>query len=175
MAGRREACIAWPTERSERLREMWNAGFAASEIGDALGMSKSSVIGKARRDPSLPHRPNPIGLVGPRVKIPKHAPPLRTCAIPTLESLIPTAALPAAQWALGGRETAAHGNRHGLTGVTLSTVHKARLDTGPLGHSKECRWTDCTQAPWGFCGLSTLAGYSWCPAHKARVYVRAAA
>ena len=43
---------------------------------------------------------------------------------------------------------------------------------GPIPPAKECQWREPekhhTEAP---CGLPSMAGYSFCEAHKARVYV----
>jgi GcrA cell cycle regulator len=48
----------WTDDRVERLRSMWDAGAPASTIADTLGggLTKSSVLGKARRL-DLPARP----------------------------------------------------------------------------------------------------------------------
>lgn len=39
----------WNEARVKRLKELWEAGLSASLIGDELGVTRNSVIGKAWR------------------------------------------------------------------------------------------------------------------------------
>lgn len=39
----------WTDERLEKLRELWASGMKTMDIGAALGTTKNSAIGKARR------------------------------------------------------------------------------------------------------------------------------
>lgn len=51
---------AWATPRALReLERLWAAGVSTAEIGQALGVSKNSIVGKAHRL-GLPERPTPI-------------------------------------------------------------------------------------------------------------------
>lgn len=47
----------------QELRDLWGAGTPTLEIGRRLGVTKSAVIGKARRL-GLPCRPSPVGRKG---------------------------------------------------------------------------------------------------------------
>lgn len=59
----------WTSERVAQLSKMWATGLSASEIGRRLGITKNSVIGKARRldlamrrAPALPSKPKIVTL-----------------------------------------------------------------------------------------------------------------
>ena len=58
----------WTDERLEKLKELWMQGLSISQIGEALGVSRNAIAGKAHRM-GLPKRPSPISR--PRVKKPK--------------------------------------------------------------------------------------------------------
>jgi len=49
----------WSEEDIVRLRQLWNEGHSAAEIGRRIKKSKNAVIGKVRRI-GLVHRPNPV-------------------------------------------------------------------------------------------------------------------
>lgn len=56
----------WTEERVAELTKLWESGLSASEIGRRLGITKNSVVGKARRmdlamrrAPAAPKRPPP--------------------------------------------------------------------------------------------------------------------
>jgi hypothetical protein len=51
----------WTEERNAQLTADWDAGFTASEIGERMGISKNSVIGRAHRLMLAP-RGSPINL-----------------------------------------------------------------------------------------------------------------
>ena len=53
--------MTWTEERIADLKRMWTAGHTVSCIGNALGVSKNTVIGKAHRL-KLPSRSSPIRL-----------------------------------------------------------------------------------------------------------------
>ncbi|MDP6172868.1 MAG: GcrA family cell cycle regulator [Rhodospirillales bacterium] len=59
----------WTSERVAELSKLWASGLSASEIGRRLGITKNSVIGKARRldlamrrQPSVPRKPKVVTL-----------------------------------------------------------------------------------------------------------------
>lgn len=66
---------AWTPELIEELRDLWARGLTGSKIGDALGMTKDAVIGKAHRL-KLPSRPSPIRK-GSKPKPPRIKPALK--------------------------------------------------------------------------------------------------
>jgi GcrA cell cycle regulator len=49
----------WPPEDIARLRELWATGMSTAKIGQAMGRTKSAVVGKAHRL-DLPGRKSPI-------------------------------------------------------------------------------------------------------------------
>ena len=51
--------MTWTEERVDNLKRLWGAGHSASEIGQAIGVTKNAVIGKAHRL-KLSGRPSPI-------------------------------------------------------------------------------------------------------------------
>ena len=54
----------WTDERLAELKKLWSEGLSISQIGEALGVSRNSIAGKAHRM-GLPKRPSPI--TAPRV------------------------------------------------------------------------------------------------------------
>ena len=49
----------WTDERVEELKKLWAQGLSISQIGEALGVSRNAIAGKAHRM-GLPKRPSPI-------------------------------------------------------------------------------------------------------------------
>ena len=49
----------WTDDRLEGLKKLWSEGLSISQIGEALGVSRNSIAGKAHRM-GLPKRPSPI-------------------------------------------------------------------------------------------------------------------
>ena len=63
----------WNDERLESLKKLWSEGLSISQIGEALGVSRNSIAGKAHRL-GLPKRPSPISrpkVDKPRVVMPE--------------------------------------------------------------------------------------------------------
>ena len=54
-----DSANAWTDERLEQLRKLWDDGLSISQIGEALGVSRNAIAGKAHRM-GLPKRPSPI-------------------------------------------------------------------------------------------------------------------
>lgn len=49
----------WTDERLDELKKLWAEGLSISLIGEALGVSRNAIAGKAHRM-GLPKRPSPI-------------------------------------------------------------------------------------------------------------------
>lgn len=49
----------WTEERLAELRKLWDQGLSISKIGNAFGVSRNAIAGKAHRM-GLPKRPSPI-------------------------------------------------------------------------------------------------------------------
>ena len=60
---------AWTEERLAQLRKLWDEGLSISQIGDALGVSRNAIAGKAHRM-GLPKRPSPISKTAKETKKP---------------------------------------------------------------------------------------------------------
>ena len=54
-----ETANSWTEERLEKLKSLWDKGLSISQIGEALGVSRNAIAGKAHRM-GLPKRPSPI-------------------------------------------------------------------------------------------------------------------
>ena len=77
-----DAANAWTEERLEKLRKLWNDGLSISQIGEALGVSRNAIAGKAHRM-ALPKRPSPISKTATEVKKPvKPKPPAEPVNLP---------------------------------------------------------------------------------------------
>ena len=61
----------WTDERLEELKKLWAQGLSISQIGEALGVSRNAIAGKAHRM-GLPKRPSPISK--PKTEKPKVEP-----------------------------------------------------------------------------------------------------
>ena len=62
-----ESSNAWTEERLAQLRSLWDEGLSISQIGDALGVSRNAIAGKAHRM-GLPKRPSPISKTASETK-----------------------------------------------------------------------------------------------------------
>ena len=64
-----DSANAWTEERLAQLRKLWDEGLSISQIGDALGVSRNAIAGKAHRM-GLPKRPSPISKTAKETKKP---------------------------------------------------------------------------------------------------------
>ena len=69
----------WTDDRLEGLKKLWSQGLSISQIGEALGVSRNSIAGKAHRM-GLPKRPSPISRS--RVERPKTVVPEMPQSLP---------------------------------------------------------------------------------------------
>ena len=67
-----DSANSWTDERLEQLRKLWDDGLSISQIGEALGVSRNAIAGKAHRM-GLPKRPSPISKTTTEVKKPAKA------------------------------------------------------------------------------------------------------
>ena len=67
--GMTDSANAWTEERLAQLRKLWDEGLSISQIGDALGVSRNAIAGKAHRM-GLPKRPSPISKTAKETKKP---------------------------------------------------------------------------------------------------------
>ena len=69
----------WTDERLEELKKLWAKGLSISQIGEALGVSRNAIAGKAHRM-GLPKRPSPISK--PKAEKPKFEPAVEEQDLP---------------------------------------------------------------------------------------------
>ena len=67
-----EITNSWTEERLGKLRQLWDEGLSISQIGEALGVSRNAIAGKAHRM-KLPKRPSPIAKNKSEKKVPAKA------------------------------------------------------------------------------------------------------
>lgn len=136
----------WPPARVDKLRELWAAGYSASEIAGLLGVSRNAVLGKRRRL-DLPQRrdarPNTRGPRSPRV------------------FLSPEARALAAEQARLRRESLPLIPRE-LPTPPPST--EFRCDVWALT-STTCRYP-YGDGPFTFCGAPVVNGFPYCQHHR---------
>ena len=64
-----DSANSWTEERLAQLRKLWDEGLSISQIGEALGVSRNAIAGKAHRM-GLPKRPSPISKTAKETKKP---------------------------------------------------------------------------------------------------------
>jgi GcrA cell cycle regulator len=110
----------WMDGTIRELRQLWSEGHSTAEIGRRMGVSKTTVVGKARRL-DLPARPSPIRTGGsPRPPSAPHRQPvprladtmplssLRDTNIPATVELIATTVTPTRRVAIAPRRIGSH-------------------------------------------------------------------
>lgn len=128
----------WTSDRIERLKELWSAGWSASRIAAELGCSRCAVLGKKYRL-GLPARPTDAWRLALGDRRKKQRPALRRIA---------WRPKPLSAWPrLAPSEQA-------------EPLHLDLLDL----QDGQCRWP-YGEGPFTFCGCRALAGSSYCAAH----------
>ena len=144
----------WTTHATETLRALWSQGLPAAEIGLALSISKSAVLGKAHRIP-LPARRLPAPAK-------KASPPTRRRS-PAKKQRDPS--LPAAAEVSEPVVPAARPKRS-------FTISRATGQNVSLG-KHTCCWPigDPGTESFRYCAEAKLPGKPYCAEHAARAYV----
>ncbi len=138
--------MAWTEERISDLVRLWDAGHSASHIGNAIGVTKNAVIGKAHRL-KLPARPSPIRhATAPST--PKPNPKPVSVSVSAPKPLIKARPKPVVRAARAPRAARAHGVASCLW---------------PIG--------DPSTPDFHFCGAEAEPGKPYCSEHCARAYV----
>lgn len=157
----------------ERLRSLWDEGHSTKEIGRRLGITKNSVVGKARRM-NFPPRPNPVRWLEPSASKPdvatKKARP-STPPAPAL-SMPPAADQAAAAQAPVSRQ-----------GVLVPLTPPASLHhhcASPIGiftqgpPQRSCCWPigEPGKPDFRFCEVTATSGKPYCTEHAEIAYVK---
>lgn len=171
----------WSKERIAHLRELWANNRSASQIAAAIGeVSRNAVLGKVHRL-GLPGRPSPIRRDGGGRRRRGKEPPMTTLReyarpLPALSAYSPRST-PAISSPPMPDEIA----------VTAPPVRQSAeavpLPVTPFppggkqeGDGRPCQWILDRDVPkWPgrprYCGAPAIFGESWCPEHRARVFI----
>ncbi len=161
--------IEWTPEVVLSLRQLWDEGHSAAEIGRRLGVSKNAVVGKAHRL-DLPSRPSPIRReAGSTPRAPRRPPvPRLADIVPMATPVVAPARLLSEIRPFPQRTTPARANpreRHRATFAPISP--------GAFGDNS-CCWPigEPGERGFRFCDSSALVGKPYCGEHEQLAYRR---
>jgi len=132
----------WTEARDNELTRHWIAGeLSVRQIGDAMGMTKSAISGRA-------HRLQRYGRLAPRAKLPSvtttRQAPLPARSLPPHKPVQKPAQIPKAR--------------------TVLSIGGARIRECMWVHG------DPSRGPWRYCGCNALPGKPFCGDHAAKAY-----
>jgi GcrA cell cycle regulator len=143
----------WLDAATQRLRVLWAEGLGTREIGEALGVGKNAVIGKARRLGLAP-RPSPLG-VHPGQPLPPPRPRPVLYRPPVVRKLQPQQLA-----SLAGRPPA----------PPATPPAPPQPPPAPPVYSGTCQYPTSDGRPWTFCGAPCAPGRVYCATHVAIAY-----
>lgn len=143
--GRHE--IKWTAAKIEILRREWAAGMSGPLIAERLGISRSAVIGKAKRLGLARRRPGrPRNAAKPAKPKPQPLRPVLACSQPRVRKRRrPAGALP----------------------NTVLGINPGFQAPAP----RTCQWIEGEPRDREFCGEPARAGSSYCEAHHRRCWL----
>ena len=137
--------MAEPNDKlKERIRVLWNTGMSVIKIGEALGVSKNSVVGHAHRM-GLPARPSPI------IRAEGSAKPKPKVKVQRLDAGV----------SLG-------------TIVPVEKIREKQTEpVARVAPSSPCAWPlgDPKRIGFHFCGAASVPGKPYCAEHASIAYV----
>lgn len=146
--------FVWSGERVQKLRDLWNAGFSASQIAARLGgVSRNGVIGKAHRIGLAKHK---LAYDSDKPRVPKERPERifrpktvkAAAAPPPPKPPKPVKVAPVAP-----------------APVMSVPKPKAFMKTLLQLECDECKWPMNDGGPFLFCGHQQHAGGAYCEYH----------
>lgn len=172
--------MTWDDKADAKLRALWAEGLSTAKIGERMGITKNSVIGRAHRL-GLPGRASPIQAAGPRdLRAVRERVENRRKRVVDLD-----------------KEGRATGEIAAMLGVHITTVREALAALGrarPAGRRRAplpakvepvpaqpvrigrstCRWPigEPRTPSFRFCEAPAVQGKSYCAACCAKAYVR---
>jgi GcrA cell cycle regulator len=167
--------MTWTDDRIAELTRLWARGDWAAVIGDALGVSKNAVIGKAHRL-KLPARREPRWRIEGNIKVRRVR---RKRAVASPRKRLGAGDVPAiAKLRLRSHQLANKAKKKSAPrrGKRMWTdpppPPEAKMLTLMQLTEKSCRYPfgDPRDAAFGYCGHDKVPGLSWCEAHLFIVY-----
>ena len=131
--------MTWDETSIAQITRLWELGLSATEIGQEMGATKNSIIGKAHRL-GLPSRPSPIALSA--------APSKRRAKAERRAKLVPPASILNIVFAPAP--------------VVSAPPVVLRTEVRPLA---PCCWPLNDARPWRFCDAPCGLGRSYCAEH----------
>jgi GcrA cell cycle regulator len=144
----------WLDAATQRLRVLWAEGLGTREIGEALGVGKNAVIGKARRLGLAP-RPSPLG-VHPGQPLPPPRPRPHPQPPPRPKVVLE----PQQRASLAGRPPA----------PPATPPAPPQPPPAEPVEVRQCQWPTSDGRPWTFCGARCAPGRVYCAEHVALCY-----
>lgn len=150
----------WTPERDARLTKLWNQPdpvLSIRLIGSMMDTTHNAVVGRARRL-KLPGRGSPIK--GPV------APPIKRVGKETFGKIVKTMATP-----VHPQTQAVITFADWTRPPYIKKAERLPIPVGAVGRALQCQWIEADAKPWHMCGAQSMVGYSWCPTHKAMVFI----
>lgn len=147
----------WLDAATQHLRRLWAEGMGTREIGEALGIGKNAVIGKARRLGLAP-RPSPLGVhPGQPLPPPRPRPHYAKTQPPPRPKLVLE---PQQRASLAGRPPA----------PPATPPAPPQPPPAEPAEVRQCMWPTSDGRPWTFCGARCAPGRVYCAEHVAIAY-----
>lgn len=154
-----------------RLRDLWDQGHATAEIGRRLGVSKSAVIGKARRL-KLPGRPSPIVRGAPRVYLTSRVTPLKLAEVMPAPTRPPAPQIVTQPRLSSTPAAPVVAAKPDSTRNQPSSPQQCSIRMPPDG--RRCCWPigEPGRAGFRFCDEPLTSRTPYCPEHAHKAYVQ---
>lgn len=162
--------MSWTDERIQELKDLWQQGHSASEIGKRMEVSKNAVVGKAHRL-NLPSRPSPIKQQETGAS--DDAASGSAAEQPARKQRKTDSRKSASRGDGSGKNAGGNGAAVAGRGVVGTYPASIRAQVEALGGRSGCVWPigDPNDPEFRFCGAPTAPGKPYCSEHAARAYI----